>query len=142
MGCSGSKAGQAGEPRQTTKGGSVRDNAKPIIVYSERTLPEGEEAVEKYKSMKKLGNDMIWDTVAGCKAIISIPHATKPNVWHDIQWFNSQEAFNQHVDMNNKELMEKVQNWVGTYDMAHPFTGDIFGDWHEMAKKATGGFGA
>ena len=85
---------------------------------------------------------MIWDVVPGCKMIITIPHATKPNVWHDIQWFNSREAFNQHIDMSNTELMTKVKSWVGKYDMSHPFTGDVFGDWHEMAVQATGGFGA
>ena len=69
----------------------------------------------------------------GCKIIISIPHGTKPNVWHDIQWFNSQEAFNQHIDMTNVELKTKVMNWIGTYDMKHPFIGDVFGDWHDMA---------
>ena len=44
--------------------------------------------------------------------------------------------------MTNKELESKVKNWVGSYDLSHPFTGDVFGDWHEAAQKATGGFGA
>ena len=26
--------------------------------------------------------------------------------------------------------------------MSHPFTGDVFGDWHEMAVQATSGFKA
>ena len=32
--------------------------------------------------------------------------------------------------------------WTGSYDNAHPFTGDVFGNWHEMAQNATAGFGA
>ena len=84
----------------------------------------------------------IWDDVAGCRTIMSIPHESKPNVWLDIQWFNDQNAFNQHVNMDNKPLMESVMGWVGTYDMSHPFTGTVWGDWHEGAQKATGGFGA
>ena len=109
-------------------------------MYNERTLPEG--GAEKFKEEYKKASDLIYDIVPGCKVIISIPHGTKPNVWHDIQWFNSQEAFNQHIDMTNEELKTKVMNWIGTYDMTHPFTGDVFGDWHDMAQKATAGFGA
>ena len=54
-------------------------------------------------------------------------------MWHDIQWFNDRAAFNAHIDMTNPELKEKVMGWTSKYDMAHPFTGDVFGDWHDMA---------
>ena len=118
----------------------ARAESKPLIIYSERTLPEG--GAEKYKEMYRPAAQKIWDDVAGCRTIMSIPHESKPNVWLDIQWFNDQNAFNQHVDMSNKPLMDSVMGWVGTYDMSHPFTGTVWGDWHEGAQKATGGFGA
>ena len=73
--------------------------------------------------------------------IITIPGET-PNVLHDVQIFNDQDAFNGHVDMTNEELKNKVMSWVGKYDMSHPFTGDVFGNWHEMAVQATSGFKA
>ena len=41
MGCKSSTAASASEPKPVSAA-SVRDNAKPIIVYSERTLPAGE----------------------------------------------------------------------------------------------------
>ena len=47
MGCKNSTATSASEPKQVSVG-SVRDNAKPIIVYSERTLPEGGTAVGEF----------------------------------------------------------------------------------------------
>ena len=58
-------------------------------------------------------------------------------MWHDIQWFNDRAAFNAHIDMTNPELKEKVMGWTSKYDMSHPFTGDVFGDWHDMAVQAT-----
>ena len=132
MGCQSSTATAAPATKPVSVA-AVRENAKPIIIYSERTLPAGEGAVGEFTEQYTPAAEMIWDVVPGCKMIITTPHATKPNVWHDIQWFNSRDAFNQHIDMSNTELMTKVKSWVGKYDMSHPFTGDVFGDWHEMA---------
>ena len=107
MGCQSSTA-TSGATTKTVSVAAVRENAKPIIVYSERTLPAGEAAVAEFEEQYKPASEMIWDVVPGCKMIITTPHATKPNVWHDIQWFNSREAFNQHIDMKNEALMGKV----------------------------------
>ena len=51
MGCQGSTATATVTAPPTSKPVStaaVRDNAKPIIIYSERTLPAGETAVGEF----------------------------------------------------------------------------------------------
>ena len=88
MGCGGSSATQTADttkPATVASGGSVRDNAKPIVIYNRRTLPEGgEEAfTEKYVAAA----EYLFEKVPGFKMIISTPSET-PNVWHDIQIFN------------------------------------------------------
>ena len=49
MGCQSSTAtSTAAPPSKPVSVAAVRENAKPIIVYSERTLPAGEAAVGEF----------------------------------------------------------------------------------------------
>ena len=53
MGCQGSTAtvtstASASPSSKPVSTAAVRENAKPIIIYSERTLPEGETAVGEF----------------------------------------------------------------------------------------------
>ena len=90
MGCGGSSATQTADSTKkdapvAASSGSVRDNAKPIVIYNKRTLPEGGEQAftEKYVAAA----DYLFDKVPGFKMIISTPSEV-PNVWYDIQIFN------------------------------------------------------
>ena len=50
MGCQSSTAtSTAAPPSKPVSVAAVRENAKPIIVYSERTLPAGEAAVGEFE---------------------------------------------------------------------------------------------
>ena len=48
MGCQSSTATSTTASKPVSVA-AVRENAKPIIIYSERTLPEGEVAVGEFK---------------------------------------------------------------------------------------------
>ena len=48
MGCDSSTATSANTTKPVSVA-AVRENAKPIIIYSERTLPAGEAAVGEFK---------------------------------------------------------------------------------------------
>ena len=68
--------------------------------------------MEAFKGQYIPAADYLFEHVPGFKMIITIPSET-PNVLHDVQIFNDQDAFNGHVDMTNEELKNKVMSWVG-----------------------------
>lgn len=65
-----------------------------------------------------------------------------PNLVHDLQWFNDIESFNAHADMNNKDTMEHIMNFVGHYNKDKKLEGVVFGSFDDNVKKLTSGFGA
>ena len=68
--------------------------------------------MEAFKGQYIPAADYLFEHVPGFKMIITIPGET-PNVLHDVQIFNDQDAFNGHVDMTNEELKNKVMSWFG-----------------------------
>ena len=106
---------------------TLESNNKPIIVISQRRVKPGE--MEGFGKDYQAAADAYNATQIGFKSLVCIVDAKDENLVHDIQWFNTDNAFMEHINMELEVPQKYMMPWLMHHDMSVPFTGDVFGGW-------------
>ena len=111
--------------------------ARPVVVFNTRHLPKDTQALEAYTEAYNAASDYMMKHIKGTKAAFASNDVEDSSIVHDVQWWDSAEAFFAHTDKKNAMMMEKLMNWIPKYDMSIPFKGHVFGGWTPAVRETT-----
>ena len=120
-----------------TKHCSGPTEALPIVVVSTRHVPADEASRAAFNEAQLAASEYMMNNIKGTKAVFQSTDWEEVTLVHDVQWWESLDSFMLHVDPNNQEMQDVLNDWVPKYDLSIPFKGHVFGGWNEELRNVS-----
>merc|ERR550532_2511792 len=104
--------------------------ALPVVVVSTRHVPADEAARAAFNEAQLAASEYMMNNFKSTDW-------EEVTLVHDVQWWESIDSFMLHVDPNNPDMQDVLNDWVPKYDLSIPFEGHVFGGWNEELRNIT-----
>ena len=108
-----------------------------MVVVSTRHVPADEAARAAFNKAQLAASNYMMDNIRGTKAVFQSNDWDEVTMVHDVQWWDSLASFMLHVDPNNQDMQDILNDWVPKYDLSVPFKGHVFGGWNEELRNVS-----
>ena len=108
-----------------------------MVVVSTRHVPADEAARAAFNKAHLAASHYMMDNIRGTKAVFQSNDWDEVTMVHDVQWWDSLASFMLHVDPNNQDMQDILNDWVPKYDLSVPFKGHVFGGWNEELRNVS-----
>ena len=108
-----------------------------MVVVSTRHVPADEAARAAFNKAQLAASHYMMDNISGTKAVFQSNDLDEVTMVHDVQWWDSLASFMLHVDPNNQDMQDILNDWVPKYDLSVPFKGHVFGGWNEELRNVS-----
>ena len=108
-----------------------------MVVVSTRHVPADEAARAAFNKAHLAASNYMMDNISGTKAVFQSNDWDEVTMVHDVQWWDSLASFMLHVDPNNQDMQDILNDWVPKYDLSVPFKGHVFGGWNEELRNVS-----
>ena len=108
-----------------------------MVVVSTRHVPADEAARAAFNKAQLAASHYMMDNISGTKAVFQSNDWDEVTMVHDVQWWDSLASFMLHVDPNNQDMQDILNDWVPKYDLSVPFKGHVFGGWNEELRNVS-----